>query len=247
VVAELARYRKIVRDHGHYPVIMEEDEHAELCADPLRLEDVFTREMRTVVEGWIALGEEKLPVGVRCIVCPGNDDRTDIDLLLDDSSRIELGEARAIDLPDGYQLVSSGFSNPTPWDTPREEPEDRLKTRLEAMVALATVSPDRMIFGFHAPPVNTPLDVCPKIDWENLVVQGQQTCNAGSFAVREVIEEHSPVLSLHGHIHESRASINLGRTLAINPGSAYDQGTLLGAVIECNGKPKLKKFRFTSG
>ena len=31
-------------------------------------------------------------------------------------------------------------------------------------------------------------------------------------------------------------------TLCINPGSSYEQGELLGAVIELDGKKKVKKF-----
>jgi hypothetical protein len=65
--------------------------------------------------------------------------------------------------------------------------------------------------------------------------------------VREVIEEVQPVLSLHGHIHECRAAVRIGRTLALNPGSSYVEGALAGCVIELEGKDKVKKYRFTSG
>ncbi len=47
-------------------------------------------------------------------------------------------------------------------------------------------------------------------------------------AVKEVIKEVQPLVSLHGHIHESRAAERIGRTLAINPGSSYVEGTLAG-------------------
>jgi Icc-related predicted phosphoesterase len=65
--------------------------------------------------------------------------------------------------------------------------------------------------------------------------------------VRETIERYQPALGLHGHIHEARGSARLGRTLCINPGSSYEQGQLLGAVIELDGKKKVKKFVLTSG
>ena len=68
----------------------------------------------------------------------------------------------------------------------------------------------------------------------------------GSKAVREAIEETKPALSLHGHIHEARGHARIGETLCINPGSSYEQGELLGALIELNGK-KVKNFVLTSG
>jgi Icc-related predicted phosphoesterase len=40
------------------------------------------------------------------------------------------------------------------------------------------------------------------------------------------------MLSLHGHIHESRGACKIGPTLAINPGSEYGDGVLRGAFIK---------------
>ena len=101
--------------------------------------------------------------------------------------------------------------------------------------------------GLHAPPYDTNLDVAPKIDWETLTVKGQDTAHVGSTAVKEIIQDVQPVLSLHGHIHESRAAERIGRTLAINPGSSYVEGTLSGVVVELSGKSKLKNYRLTMG
>ena len=56
-----------------------------------------------------------------------------------------------------------------------------------------------------------------------------------------------PLLTLHGHIHESRGAVRLGRTLALNPGSSYEQGVLLGAVAELDGKAKVKRYQLTTG
>ena len=184
---------------------------------------------------------------MRCIVCPGNDDRADIDEILATSSQLELGEGNVIDLPEGYQLASSGWTNLTPWDTAREEDEPLLKTRIEGIVAQATVDPDRLVMGLHAPPYDTQLDVAPKINWDTLTVQGQDVAHVGSTAVKEVIEQVQPILSLHGHIHESRAAVRIGRTLAVNPGSSYVEGTLSGCIIELDGKKKLKRYRLTMG
>jgi len=65
--------------------------------------------------------------------------------------------------------------------------------------------------------------------------------------VRTAIEEHQPCLGLHGHIHEAKGTTRIGRTLCINPGSSYEQGQLLGAVVDLDGKKKVKRFILTSG
>ena len=58
----------------------------------------------------------------------------------------------------------------------------------------------------------------------------------GSTAVRDAILTHQPLLSVHGHIHESRGVKQMGRTLAINPGSVYGDGVLQGAVIDLDAE-----------
>jgi Icc-related predicted phosphoesterase len=228
--------------------VMTADERDEYTSDPDKLDELFHSSMRKTVEDWVAWADERLKgSGLQCIACPGNDDRHDIDAILAQSSEIQVGEGNVIDMPDGYQLASSGYTNLTPWDTAREEDEPALKARIEGIVAQATVSPERLVLGLHAPPYDTQLDVAPKIDWDTLTVQGQDSAHVGSTAVKEVIEQVQPILSLHGHIHESRAAIRIGRTLAVNPGSSYVEGMLSGCLVELDGKSKIKRYRLTSG
>jgi Icc-related predicted phosphoesterase len=68
----------------------------------------------------------------------------------------------------------------------------------------------------------------------------------GSTALRAAIEKHQPLMGLHGHIHEGRGTSRIGRTLCINPGSMYEQGTLLGALIKL-GKDKIENYVLTQG
>ena len=245
---ELARNQRLIRDHGYYPVVTTDDEVQEFAQSPEKLDALFENAMRSTVEEWVAWADERLSgTNIQCIVCPGNDDKFDIDEILATSKRIMVGEGNVIDLPEKYQLVSSGWTNLTPWDTPREEEETALRARIEAVIAQATAPPERLVLGLHAPPYDTQLDVAPKIDWETLTVQGQDQAHVGSTAVRAILEEVQPILSLHGHIHESRAAIRIGRTLAINPGSSYVEGALSGVVVELDGKDKVKRYRLTSG
>ena len=245
---ELAHSQRLIRDHGYYPVVMTEDQVQEYTQQPEKLDAVFEEAMRDTMQQWVAFADERLAgTKMQCIVCPGNDDKHDIDEILATSSQIQVGEGNVIDMPEKYQLVSSGWTNPTPWDTPREEDETALRARIDAVVAQAEAPPERLVLGLHAPPYDTQLDVAPKIDWETLTVQGQDQAHVGSSAVRAIIEEVQPLLSLHGHIHESRAAIRIGRTLAINPGSSYVEGMLSGVVVELDGKDKVKRYRLTSG
>ena len=245
---ELARSERLIRDHGYYPVVMSEDQVHEYTQQPEKLDAVFEEAMRDTMQQWVAFADERLAgTKIQCIVCPGNDDKHDIDEILAMSSQIQVGEGNVIDLPENYQLVSSGWTNPTPWDTPREEDETALRARIDAVVVQADAPPERMVLGLHAPPYDTALDVAPKIDWETLHVQGQDQAHVGSSAVRAILEDVQPLLSLHGHIHESRAAIRIGRTLAINPGSSYVEGVLSGVVVELDGKDKVKRYRLTSG
>ena len=149
---------------------------------------------------------------------------------------------------DGFQMASTGWSNLTPWDTYREEDEPQLAERIKRVVDQVTAEPERTIFSFHCPPYNSGLDEAPELT-ENMDLKdaGRATEPVGSTAVRQAIEDFEPALSLHGHIHECPASARIGRTLCINPGSSYEQGDLLGAVIDLDGKKKVKRFLLTSG
>jgi uncharacterized protein len=134
---------------------------------------------------------------------------------------------------DEHEMLTCGYSNITPWDSPRELSEEQI---LERLNALASEAEDRenLIVVVHPPPFDTPLDHAPSID-EEFVVQMEsgapKLVPVGSTAVRAFIEAQQPLLGLHGHVHESKASDYIGRTLCINPGSEYTEGTLAGAIV----------------
>jgi uncharacterized protein len=79
-----------------------------------------------------------------------------------------------------------------------------------------------------------------------LVHAGRITVPVGSTAVRDAIEQHQPILSLHGHMHEARGFARIGRTLAINPGSSYGHGDLLGAIVDLSATRK-PRFMLVDG
>jgi Icc-related predicted phosphoesterase len=147
---------------------------------------------------------------------------------------------------DYHEMISTGWCNPTPWNTYREEPEESLFRRIDDMVKELKDVPNS-IFALHAPPYDSDIDEAPELDKNMRPVDGgQKLIHVGSSAVRDAIMKYQPLLGLHGHIHEARGASMLGRTLCINPGSEYTEGILDGAIVELD-KDKVKKWIRFSG
>ena len=242
-------FEQAVIRRGYYPFRTTPDEVRELAADEPRWHALFEQHMLKTVERWMALADEKLhDKGIACFVCPGNDDQLEVDDVIRQAKYVQLAEGEVVDVDGGFQLASTGWANRTPWDTYREEDEPVLAERIARVTDQLTAAPEKTILSLHCPPYGTGLDDAPELTAEmDLRNAGHSTVPAGSTAVREAIESLQPALSLHGHIHEARGSTRLGRTLCINPGSSYEQGQLLGAVVDVDGKKKVKRFVLTSG
>lgn len=244
---ELIDMKKRVRSRGYYPYLTNPDEIAELEKDPERVSKIFLQEVLKVVQEWMEIADRKLAgTGMKVYCCPGNDDMDEVDEILMESKTVVHAEGKVTTLASGHEMIASGWSNKTPWDTHREEDEDRLKVRYEAMTSQLK-NPRSAIFNIHVPPYKSNLDEAPELD-ENLrpKMAGQALKAVGSTALRETIEKVQPLLGLHGHIHEGRGVSYIGKTLCINPGSMYEQGTLLGAIIKL-GKDKVEDYVLTTG
>jgi Icc-related predicted phosphoesterase len=116
-------------------------------------------------------------------------------------------------------------------------------------IVAGVTDPDHAIFNFHVPPNDSGLDSCYAVNEKLEVVTelGQpKLIGAGSSAVREIITRLQPVVSLHGHIHESRGMARIGRTMAFNPGSEYSEGILRGVLVSLHGN-EIDRHQFTSG
>ena len=247
---ELPVLERRIRDIGQYPYRMSEDELAQVEQDQGAIDALFQRIMKETLERWLRLAEERLRgKGVRLYVMLGNDDEPALREALSTSSLALDCEDVAVELGEGFQMLSCGFANPTPWHSPREMPEEELQRHIEKLAGQLR-DPSRSIFNLHVPPIRTPIDTAPVVD-ENLspVIQGGSILMgpAGSQAVRNVIEHYQPLLALHGHIHESRGTAKIGKTVCINPGSAYGEGVLHGALFELDAKKGLKRYQLTSG
>jgi len=236
-----------IRRKGYYPLQMSVERLQELDQDPKKRAECFQQVMLEGVERWMKMAGEKLRgSGIRCFVCPGNDDEMEVDDVIRRSDYVELGEGRVVEL-EGYTMISTGWSNHTPWNTHREETEAKLAERIEAM-ASQVKDPAHAIFNLHCPPYKSGLDEAPAIDADLKLLHGGRALRpVGSTAVREAIERHQPLVSLHGHIHESKGAVKIGKTLSINPGSSYEEGVLMGAIVLLDAKKGIKSYQLVNG
>jgi Icc-related predicted phosphoesterase len=241
-----------IRLLGFYPYFASKDEWNEIEHDSLKYDELFRRLSLERLQAWAALAEKKLKdKGTQLYVTGGNDDSPYIADFLKRQNFMVDPEDRVVRVGGLFDMISLGYSNPTPWRTPRECTEDELAVKIENLVAQVP-EPSRSIFNIHVPPYGSTIDAAPMVDGSvtpprYVLKDGMpQMISAGSTAVRAAIEKHQPILGLHGHIHESRGAIKIGKTLCINPGSEYGEGILRGVIVNLSERG-LKSYQLTSG
>lgn len=232
--AELDEFVKRQGNMGFYPTVMSEAEYQRLKSEPDEQAKLFKSLVLERVREWAAFAGERLNgTEIPLVAIPGNDDFHEIDEILTQAPHFDFHEMQVCEFKGGYQMLYCGGSTPTPWDTEREYSEEQFVQRFAQLIPQVR-DMSRCIFNVHVPPFGTTLDACPKLD-ENLQVVYEMglpaQIHAGCQTLMDVIKEHQPLLGLHGHIHEGRAKINIGRTICINPGSVYPEGILQGALI----------------
>jgi uncharacterized protein len=247
---EVERLEAALRDGATIPFRTTAAEWDELRAHPDRLDQLFERLASEEVTRWLDWARDRLGSDpTRLLLGLGNDDPTTLESAIARHGRAELTDNQVVSLDDHHEMLTLAYSNPTPWHTYRELPEDEIARRIEAGASqLAHV--ERSVFNMHVPPHSTPLDLAARLD-ENLVkvmAPGghQDLVHVGSTSVRAALIRHHPLLGLHGHIHESRGTATFDRTLSVNCGSAYTEGTLLGALIDLD-QDAVRSAVLTSG
>ena len=236
-----------IQNRGYYPYVTDPDEVAEIANTPGKSDALFLDMVLATLNRWMDYADNKLAgTGIPCYVCPGNDDIFEIDDTIAAAKSVRSVEGQVIQLDEHHEMISSGWSNPTPWDTHREEPDDALLQRIEAVIAKAK-NPSNAVFNLHAPPYGSGLDEAPELTKDmRPAYAGRSLVPVGSKSVLAVIDKYQPILGLHGHIHEGKGTRKYKKTLCINPGSMYEQGVLHGAVVEL--KPnKVGNYVLTTG
>jgi len=240
------KYIRDAADYGYYPYEVSQETYEDLMQSPKAVNELFLNLMKERLKEWIKTAETELR-GINVIINAGNDDAMELDTVLDSSNSIIHPEGKVIEI-NGYEMISTGYANMTPWHAPRDISEDDLLEKIENM-ASKLKDPSKSIFNLHPPPYNSGLDMAPKLDQQLRPVSASGITvmePVGSRAVREMLEKYQPLLGLHGHVHESRGAKMLNRTLIINPGSDYQYGILHGAFIIIN-EGKITNYILTTG
>jgi Icc-related predicted phosphoesterase len=246
---QLNEVTKNIKDSGFYPFLTEPKEVEELSASKDRVHQLFLQLMKESISGWMKLAEERLKgTGIKCYVSPGNDDYFEIDDALNSATYVINPEEKTLDIDGEHEMITLGYANHTPWNSPREVDESVLQEKIDRMTGQVK-NMKTALFNLHVPPIDTVIDQAPKLD-ENLkpVISGGNLVmiSAGSTAVRNSIQKYQPLSGIHGHIHESRGMVKIGKTVCFNPGSEYNSGILKGLLCDLD-KDKIKSYMLTSG
>lgn len=230
---ELDQLQQAISTSGMYALIVDQEEARGLHEDSAKRDRAFEKALLDELRLWIEFADERLSgTEARAYVIPGNDDPWSIDEVLASGTRVDACD-ETVRMVGPHEMVSFGYSNRTPWKTPRELDEDEIYLRLKRLVDQLE-APERAIFNIHVPPWESSLDTAYEVGEDlRYVTKGGRPHEiaTGSPAVRQIIEETQPLLSLHGHIHESKGVTRIGHTVAINPGSDYGSGHLDGCLV----------------
>lgn len=123
-------------------------------------------------------------------------------------------ERRDTGSPPAYSFEMAYTSHPT-WSEPRSISRD-------ALLAQPSIAADLAALARHSPPAQT-IYVCHAPPYDTALDYARGGNHIGSVAMRQFIERNAPLVTLHGHIHESPAATGryadrIGRTWCINPG-----------------------------
>ncbi len=248
---EVEALEKNIKLIGAYFYHTNEVELSEFRQDRSKINQLFEKLIRARVEEWAVLAEERLAgTNITCIINPGNDDAYFIDDILKKSDNIIVPEGKDIQIDAYHEMISTGYSNITPWHCERDVPEEEIEQKIEAMTSQVN-DMKNCIFNFHCPPFDAVIDYAPLLD-ENmkpvLTAGGEpEMIPVGCKAVRAAIEKYQPLYGLHGHIHESKGFTRIGRTICLNPGSEYGEGVVRGVILVLDKKPEKCKWMFTEG
>ncbi len=246
---ELKVMIELIENTGFYTHVADRDEILALRADPARCEMLVDTLIVRRMQTWVSQMEESYHKdGLPYYISIGNDDPYAVDAVMESRTGVINPEEKCVPVHEKIDMLTYGWTNPTPWDTPRELPEDRLLEKLESLVKLVP-DPKKCIFSMHAPPYGTKLDIAPRLNKDLRMESGLGAApfqNVGSTAVRTIIEKYQPLVGIHGHVHECAGKDRIGNTLIFNHGSEYAQGILRGIILVFNVDKQAKFVNYLS-
>lgn len=248
---QLKSLERMIADSGYYYYHCGRSEMDDLKASKERVDTIFLKVMQETLAKWLSFAEETLrESGTLCYITGGNDDLQEVIDGIADTEHVRNPDNQVVQIDPYHEMASLGWSNPTPWKCPRECSEEELAQRVDRL--LSSVSDlSNCVLNFHTPPLNC-LDLVSKLDDsvyppKPVLERGQPVMvPAGSASIYKAIEKYEPLIDLCGHVHESKGTCKVGRTLIVNPGSEYSEGVLRGAIVNLADK-KIMSWQLTSG
>lgn len=252
--SKLSQITEELRNSGYYYTVVTKEEYQDLKENRNKQRQLFLEEMRKDLTAFVTKAESKLKAAdAYMYVIPGNDDFPEVADFIQalESDRFIPFEGKSVAFDSATTMTGYGYTNPTPWHTPREKSEEEMYKDLTALIE--QTDPERTLLVTHAPPYGTIIDRAPRLTGElkPVVVGGQyDMVSVGSISVRRIIGEYGPVAGLHGHIHEAQGADYInhdrGRTPVFNPGSEYGSGVLKGVLLLVE-ENQVKNYLFTHG
>ncbi|ADX82216.1 phosphoesterase [Sulfolobus islandicus] len=210
---------------GKYIVIDKKEVIEDIKSDKSKLEKVISEKVTEQMSRWVKIADEVFRLE-RVFWSSAHGDILQLESILKNYGGKPINE-NIINLEE-IQIVSLGYGSPI-GNSYREIPDSELYIKGKSL--LKDADKERLIMNFHMPPLNTKLD--------NAKV-GLRKSHVGSKAVLDLITEFKPLISLHGHVHESTSMDKIGDTIAINPGSLYQLGDPSIVIFEVH--KELKSF-----
>lgn len=141
-------------------------EYDQFMQDQGAVEREFEKAAAGRLERWVDMANKKFATtSQRVFLCGGNDDTDALVSLLDqlDSQHVINCDNRVVQLDDKHQMLTLGWSTPTPWNTPREKSEPAIQAELDRLMGSVT-DPASLVVNVHVPPIDSGLDTCMKLD-----------------------------------------------------------------------------------
>ena len=131
---ELDELQQAISRNGMYPLIVAPEEARCLAEDAAKRDEAFEAALLDELRLWVEFADERLAgTGTHAYVIPGNDDPWSVDEVLASGSSVDACD-EAVRMVGPHEMVSLGYSNRTPWKTPRELDEEEIYSRLRQLV-----------------------------------------------------------------------------------------------------------------
>jgi uncharacterized protein len=189
---------------------------------------------------WLDHGLAFLGPSTRLVAICGNEDDEGVNNVLSQHAWPSNVSDDACEI-DGLEFFGLGYSNWTPWRTPRQITEDQIGSKLK-QVGTRVSNFKRAIGVIHVPPRSSGLDNARPVKESksgSALKAGQELIPVGSQEVRRFVEEFSPLATFSGHCHTSHGVSRISTTMCFNPGSLYHRGLLAAYVVDVEGDEPL--------